>query len=373
MTEISSIEVALGERSYDIRIGRGLIGKAGRHLAPLLGEHGSLGDVVVVTDENVAGLHLAALEQSFKEAGISQRAIVLEPGEHTKDFSHLATLLDDLIGAGISRETMVVALGGGVVGDIAGFAAAIALRGIDFVQIPTTLLSQVDSSVGGKTGINTRDGKNLVGAFYQPRMVLIDVDALDTLPRRQLLAGYAELVKYGLIRDAGFFAWLEEHGPTLIEGDVAARIEAIAQSCHAKAEAVSADEHEHADRALLNLGHTFGHAMEAETGFSDTLLHGEAVALGMELAFDLSAELGFCAEGELARLRDHFDAVGLARDLSIYGFTAERLMAHMHHDKKVQNGRVTFILARAIGQAFIAPDVDMAQVERLLTRRLSQN
>jgi 3-dehydroquinate synthase len=267
MTEINSIEVALGERSYDIHIGRGLIGTAGRHLTPLLGEHGSL------------------------------------------------------IGGGISRGTMLVALGGGVVGDIAGFAAAIALRGIDFVQIPTTLLSQVDSSVGGKTGINTRFGKNLVGTFYQPRMVLIDVQALDTLPRRQLLAGYAETVKYGLIRDAGFFAWLEEHGKALIEGDVAARIEAITRSCRAKAEAVSADEHEHADRALLNLGHTFGHAMEAETGFSDTLLHGEAVALGMELAFELS----------------------------------------------------TVILAHGIGQAFIAPDVDMAQVERLLTRCLSQN
>ncbi len=373
MTEISSIEVALGERSYDIRIGRGLIGQAGRHLAPLLGKHGGLANVVIVTDENVAERHLATLEQSFKEAAISHRAIVLEPGEHTKDFSHLETLLDDLIGAGISRETMLVALGGGVVGDIAGFAAAIALRGIDLVQVPTTLLSQVDSSVGGKTGINSRDGKNLVGAFHQPRMVLIDVEALDTLPRRQLLAGYAEMVKYGLIRDAGFFAWLEQHGKALIEGDVAARIKAIAQSCHAKAEVVSADEHEHGDRALLNLGHSFGHAMEADTGFSDTLLHGEAVALGMELAFGLSVELGLCTESDLTRLADHFDAVGMPRDIARFGFTAERLMSHMRHDKKVQNGLVTFILTRGIGQAFIASDVDMAKVERLLTRCLSQN
>ncbi|MCZ6742249.1 MAG: 3-dehydroquinate synthase [Alphaproteobacteria bacterium] len=371
MTELRTIEVALGERSYEIRIGRGLIAKAGTHLAPLLGAHGIAAEVVVVTDRNVAEHHLAALEESLRASGISQRTIILEPGEQSKDFAHLARLMDDLIGGGLNRDAMVVALGGGVVGDLTGFAAAIALRGVDFVQIPTTLLSQVDSSVGGKTGINTAHGKNLVGAFHQPRMVLADVSALETLPRRELLAGYAEIVKYGLIRDAGFFGWLEEHGAALIEGDVAARMEAVARSCRAKAEVVAADEVEHGERALLNLGHTFGHAMETEIGFSDRLLHGEAVAIGMVLAFELSAQLGLCPKADARRLRAHLDAVGLPADAAGYGFTADALIAHMHHDKKVRGGQITFILAHGIGEAVIAPDVDLGVVERLLTRTLA--
>ena len=371
MTELATIEVALGERSYEIRIGRGLIAKAGAHLAPLLGAHGIAAQVIVVTDRNVAEHHLAALEESLRASGISQRTIILEPGERSKDFAHLTRLMDDLIGGGLNRDAMVVALGGGVVGDLAGFAAAIALRGVDFVQIPTTLLSQVDSSVGGKTGINTAQGKNLVGAFYQPRMVLADVSALETLPRRELLAGYAEIVKYGLIRDAGFFGWLEEHGAALIEGDVAARMEAVARSCRAKAELVAADEFEHGERALLNLGHTFGHAMEAESGFSDRLLHGEAVAMGMVLAFELSARLGLCPEADAARLRAHLKAVGLPADAAKYGFTADSLIAHMHHDKKMRGGQITFILAHGIGEAVIAPDVDLGEVERLLTGTLA--
>ncbi|MEE8083603.1 MAG: 3-dehydroquinate synthase [Alphaproteobacteria bacterium] len=371
MTELSTIEVALGERSYEIRIGRGLIAKAGAHLAALLGAHEIAAQVIVVTDRNVAEHHLAALEESLRASGISQRTIILEPGERSKDFAHLARLMDDLIGGGLNRDAMVVALGGGVVGDLAGFAAAIALRGVDFVQIPTTLLSQVDSSVGGKTGINTAQGKNLVGAFYQPRMVLADVSALETLPRRELLAGYAEIVKYGLIRDAGFFGWLEEHGAALIEGDVAARMEAVARSCRAKAELVAADEFEHGERALLNLGHTFGHAMEAESGFSDRLLHGEAVAMGMVLAFELSARLGLCPEADAARLRAHLKAVGLPADAAKYGFTADSLIAHMHHDKKMRGGQITFILAHGIGEAVIAPDVDLGEVERLLTGTLA--
>ena len=371
MTEFSTIEVGLGERSYEIRIGRGLIAKAGTHLAPLLDVHGNRTGVIVVTDRNVAAHHLAALEDSLRAAKIDQRTVVLEPGEQCKDFAHLARLMDDLIAGGLNRDSMIVALGGGVVGDLTGFAAAIALRGVDFVQIPTTLLSQVDSSVGGKTGINTAYGKNLVGAFYQPRMVLADVSALETLPRREMLAGYAETIKYGLIRDAGFFAWLEEHGAALIEGDVAARIEAVAQSCRAKAEVVAADEFEHGERALLNFGHTFGHAMEAETGFSDRLLHGEAVAIGMVLAFELSVQLGLCPEADAVRLRAHFDAVGLPAEATGYGFTADALIAHMHHDKKIRDGRLTFILANGIGKAMIAPDVDLAEVERLLTRCLA--
>ncbi len=371
MTELSTIEVALGERSYEIRIGRGLIAQAGAHLAPLLGAHGIAAQVIVVTDRNVAEHHLAALEESLRASGISQRTIILEPGERSKDFAHLTRLMDDLIGGGLNRDAMVVALGGGVVGDLAGFAAAIALRGVDFVQIPTTLLSQVDSSVGGKTGINTAQGKNLVGAFYQPRMVLADVSALETLPRRELLAGYAEIVKYGLIRDAGFFGWLEEHGAALIEGDVAARMEAVSRSCRAKAELVAADEFEHGERALLNLGHTFGHAMEAESGFSDRLLHGEAVAIGMVLAFELSARLGLCPEADAARLRAHLKAVGLPADAAKYGFTADSLIAHMRHDKKMRGGQITFILAHGIGEAVIAPDVDLGEVERLLTGTLA--
>ncbi len=268
MNSHSTIDVALGDRSYEIRIGEGLLAEAGAHLAPLLGEHAARRHVTIVTDANVAALHLDTLTRALDAAKITHRAIVLDPGEHTKDFTHLAKLLDDWLDLGIERRSMIVALGGGVVGDLTGFAAAIALRGIDFVQMPTTLLSQVDSSVGGKTGINTRHGKNLVGAFYQPRLVLADIDVLDTLPPRELRAGYAEVVKYGIIRDPGFFAWLEKHGPALIAGDHAARTEAVAISCQAKADVVSADEREQGERALLNLGHTFGHAMEAESGFS---------------------------------------------------------------------------------------------------------
>lgn len=371
MSEFSTIVVALGERSYEIRIGRGLIAEAGTHLAPLLGARGTGAEMIVVTDRNVAEHHLGGLEDSLRASGISSRTIILQPGEQSKDFAHLARLMDDLIGAGLTRDSMVVALGGGVVGDLAGFAAAIALRGVDLVQIPTTLLAQVDSSVGGKTGINTAHGKNLVGAFYQPRMVLADVTALETLPRRELLAGYAEILKYGLIGDAGFFAWLEEHGAALIEGDATARLEAVARSCRAKAQVVAADEVERGERALLNLGHTFGHAMEAETGFSDRLLHGEAVAMGMVLAFELSAQMGLCPEADAKRLRAHLEAVGLAADAAGYGFTADALIGHMRHDKKMRGGRITFILAHGIGEAVIAPDVEFAQVERLLTRALA--
>ncbi len=372
MSRHDTIAVELGDRSYDIRIGMDLLAAAGDHLAPLLGEHGARRRVVIVTDANVAGLHLGTLERSLDAAAIGHRAIVLEPGEHTPEFAQLEALLDDLLGGGIERATLLVALGGGVIGDITGFAAAIALRGIDFVQMPTTLLAQVDSSVGGKTGINTRQGKNLVGAFYQPRMVLADIGVLDTLPRRELLAGYAEVVKYGVIRDAGFFAWLEKHGPALIDGDHAARAEAVAVSCKAKADIVSADEREQGERALLNLGHTFGHAMEAETGFSDKLLHGESVALGMVLALQLSERLGLCPDGRAARLIGHLEAVGLPASPAPYGFDADRLIAHMQHDKKVHAGKLTFILAAEIGKGVISRDVPTADVRALLGERLAR-
>ncbi|MFT5538728.1 MAG: 3-dehydroquinate synthase [Alphaproteobacteria bacterium] len=366
MSKYSTIEVALGDRSYEIRVGEGLLAAAGEHLGPLLGEHTSQRRVTIITDTNVAALHLTTVEQALSAADIGHRTVVLDPGEHTKDFDHLSRLIDDLLDRDIERSSMLVALGGGVVGDLTGFAAAIALRGIDFVQLPTTLLSQVDSSVGGKTGINTRHGKNLVGAFYQPRMVLADIGVLDTLPRRELLSGYAEVAKYGVINDAGFFQWLENHGTALIDGDPQARQEAVTTSCQAKANIVSSDEREQGERALLNLGHTFGHAMEAETGFSDTLIHGEAVAIGMVLALALSERTGLCPPGRAARLKAHLDAVGLPSSPKGYGFTADNLIAHMRHDKKVHAGSLTFILANDIGQGKIVRDVLLEDVACLL-------
>ncbi len=371
MSKHSTIEVSLGDRSYEIRIGKDVLATAGEQLAPLLGEHAAGRSVIIVTDANVASLHLTTLEASLDASCIAHRTIVMEPGEHTKDFAHLERLLDDILGGGIERGSMLVAFGGGVIGDLTGFTAAIALRGIDFVQIPTTLLAQVDSSVGGKTGINTRQGKNLVGAFYQPRMVLADIGALATLPTRELLAGYAEVVKYGVIRDAGFFQWLEKNGSDLIGGNEALREEAVAVSCKAKADVVSTDEREQGERALLNLGHTFGHAMEAETGFSDTLLHGESVAIGMVLALELSERLGLCPEGRAARLARHLDAVGLPSGPAGYGFDADRLIAHMQKDKKVHGGKITFILANEIGQGIIARDVPPDAVRKLLMERLA--
>jgi 3-dehydroquinate synthase len=365
--------VGLGARAYEIVIGEGLIADAGRHVQPLL----RLPRVAIVTDANVAARYLDAFRASLDRAGIASETITLPPGEGTKDFTHLENLAEHILAFGIERASTLVALGGGVVGDLTGFAAAVLLRGIDFIQVPTTLLAQVDSAVGGKTGINTRQGKNLVGAFHQPRLVLADVAALDTLPRRELLAGYAEVVKYGLIGDPGFFAWLEANGAALIAGDRRLRRHAVKTSCAAKAAIVAVDETEKGARALLNLGHTFGHALEAETGFGEALLHGEAVAVGLALAFDFSARLGLCPSEDAARVRRHFAAVGLPADLAQIrergrkpGWTAGTLMAHMGRDKKVAGGRLTFILARGIGQAFIYHDVDTADLARFLEERL---
>jgi 3-dehydroquinate synthase len=348
----------LGERSYDILVGDDLLADAGHLMAPVLHQK----RVIIVTDETVAGLHLATLERACDSAGITYEALVLPPGEQTKDFTHLDGLVDRLLAAKIERSGTLVALGGGVIGDLTGFAAAITLRGLDFVQIPTTLLAQVDSSVGGKTGINTRHGKNLVGSFHQPRLVLADTEALSTLPRRELLAGYAEVVKYGLIDDPAFFAWLEGHGTAVIEGDLAARRHAVMTSCAAKAAMVAADEREAGARALLNLGHTFGHALEAETGYSGELLHGEGVAIGLVMAFDLSAHLGLCPAEDAARLRRHLAAVGLPTGLETVAgraWNVERLL------------RITFVLARGIGRAFLADDVDLADVRALLTNAIA--
>jgi 3-dehydroquinate synthase len=366
----SSLRVALADRSYDILVGEGLLAAAGQQIAPLLERK----RVVIVTDENVARLHLAAVERSLDSSGIAYEAFVLPPGEKTKDFTHLENLVDRLLEAKVDRGTQLVALGGGVIGDLTGFAASIVLRGLDFIQIPTTLLAQVDSSVGGKTGINTARGKNLVGSFHQPRLVLADTEALSTLPPRELLAGYAEVVKYGLINDPEFFGWLESHGPAVIDGNPAARRRAVLASCANKAAVVADDERESGHRALLNLGHTFGHALEAEFGYGDHLLHGEAVAIGMALAFDLSTRLGLCPPDETARVRRHLAAIGLPTGLEALGgqiLSARALLDHMSRDKKVRDGKITFVLARGIGQAFLSQEVNLADVEALLNSTLA--
>ncbi len=364
------LEVRLGERAYHILIGDGLIANAAEHVGPLLSES----RVVVVSDRNVEEHHLAPFLDSLGAAGIAAVTLVLPPGEGTKDFLYLQELVDKVLAAGIERRTMLVAFGGGVIGDLAGFVAAIALRGIDFIQIPTTLLAQVDSSVGGKTGINTSHGKNLIGAFHQPRLVLADTGALDTLPRRQLLAGYAEVLKYGLIGDADFFAWCEGNAKAVLGGDAEARRHAVRTSCEAKAAIVAEDEREQGRRALLNLGHTFGHALEAETGYGDALLHGEAVAVGCVLAFELSARMGLCEAADGARLRTHLESVGLPASLKGIAsdqWSAEKLIRHMHKDKKVAGGAITFILARGIGQAFISHDVGVDDVTAVLNDALA--
>jgi 3-dehydroquinate synthase len=362
---IERLRVELDERGYDILVGPGLIADAGRYILPLMRRH----QAVIVTDETVAKVHLKPLTQSLEAAGIAHHTIVLPPGEGTKDLAHFGRLIDDVLACNIERGTMLVALGGGVVGDICGFAAATLLRGIDFVQIPTTLLAQVDSSVGGKTAINTAAGKNLLGAFYQPRLVLADSGALATLPRRELLAGYAETVKYGLIADAGFFDWLDAEGRRVCGLEFAALNRAVITSCRMKAEIVAEDERETGDsRALLNFGHTFGHALEAETGFGDALLHGEAVALGMVLAFDFAVRQGICTGQDATRVRRHIAAIGLPTELSAIGLAGkpDALLAHMAKDKKVRDGRITLILPRRIGDAYVARDATPADLRAFL-------
>jgi 3-dehydroquinate synthase len=330
------------------------------------------GRLVVVTDESVAALHLATLAAGLP--GIRLETIVLPPGEATKDWAHLQLVVERLLELGVERSDAVVALGGGVIGDLVGFACSMLKRGCRFVQVPTTLLAQVDSSVGGKTAINAKAGKNLVGTFHQPVAVLIDPQVLATLPRRELMAGYAEVVKYGLINDAAFFAWCEANGAAVLNGDSAAQIHAIAHSCRAKAAIVAADERETDDiRALLNLGHTFGHAFEAETGFSSRLLHGEAVALGMVQAFRLSARLDLCAPADAERVTAHFADLGFTTEPGALNLdcTAARLVAHMTHDKKMSGGRLAFILARGIGQSFVSRDVELPAVEAFLAQQLA--
>lgn len=359
------VAVALAERSYDILIGPALLGQAGRHVGPLLPRPFA----AIVTDATVAGLHLDALRSGLAAAGIDSEAVVLPAGEATKSMAHLATLLERLLELKVERDDLVIALGGGVIGDLAGFAAAVLRRGVGYVQVPTTLLAQVDSSVGGKTGVNAPQGKNLIGAFHQPRLVLADTDVLGTLPSRDLLAGYGEVVKYGLLGDEAFFGWLEANGPRLAAGQPEARAYAVRRCCEMKAAIVARDETERGDRALLNLGHTFGHALEAATGYSDRLLHGEGVAIGCALAFEVSARMGLCSQEAPSRVRAHLDAMGMKKDLAdIPGDLPgpDALIELMRQDKKVRQGRLTFILARGIGQAFTTRDADMGVVRAVL-------
>ena len=372
-TNDAAVTVALGERAYDIHVGRGLLARAGELCAPVLKQR----RVFIVTDSNVAPLYLAPLTNSLKAAGIRADHFVVPAGEASKDFAHLEHLLDAMLAAKCERGTMIVALGGGVVGDLTGFAASVLLRGVDFIQIPTTLLSQVDSSVGGKTGINTKAGKNLVGAFHQPKLVLADTDVLGTLPRRELLAGYAEVAKYGLLGDTAFWGWLETNGAAALAGGDNAHPflrHCIVASCEAKARIVAADEKESGERALLNLGHTFGHAFEAEMGYGGELLHGEAVAMGMVMAFDISARMGLSPTADTARIRAHFAKVGLPVAPPKQGprgaITPAMLMAHMTQDKKMKDGKLTFVLARGIGKAFLSNDVPVAMLEDTLKAAL---
>ncbi|SDX41484.1 3-dehydroquinate synthase [Roseicitreum antarcticum] len=351
------VHVALGARAYDVVIGTGLLADAGGLIAPLLHRP----RVAVLTDETVAGLHLEALRAGLAAAGVSMTALALPPGEGTKNWTQLGRAAEWLLAQQVERRDMVVALGGGVIGDLAGFAASVLRRGVRFVQIPTSLLAQVDSSVGGKTGINTPQGKNLIGAFHQPSLVLADIDLLSTMPPRDFLAGYGEVVKYGLLGDLAFFEWLEAHAPAMAAGDVAARLRAVTRAVQMKAEIVARDETEQGERALLNLGHTFCHALEAATGYDGArLLHGEGVAIGCALAFDLSARMGLCAQETPGRVRAHLRAMGMKTDLGdIPGDLpgAGDMMALMAQDKKVQDGKMRFILARGIGAAFVSDAV----------------
>jgi len=368
-----TVNVALGERAYDIVIGRDLLPSLGKRIAAL--RPGAR--TAIVTDRTVASHWLEKTEASLAEAGIPTSRIVVDEGEGSKSYAGLEKVSEALIGVRIERNDLVVALGGGVVGDLAGFAAAILRRGVDFVQVPTSLLAQVDSSVGGKTGINSPQGKNLLGAFHQPVLVVADTRVLDTLSPRQFRAGYAEVAKYGLLGDAAFFNWLEaNHGDIFAGGS--AREHAIATSCRAKAAIVARDERETGDRALLNLGHTFGHALEAATGFSDRLFHGEGVAIGMVLAAEFSAEAGMISGDDAARIKSHLAAVGLPTSLQdIAGFSqegladADTLMALMAQDKKVKRGRLVFILLQAIGRAAIVSDVEPSRVRDFLRQKLA--
>lgn len=375
-TEPIVVNVALGDRAYDVVIGRGELATLGSRVAAL--RPGAR--AAIVTDATVAAHHLAAAEAALAAAGVASSRVVVPAGEASKSFAMLERVCDALIAARIERGDLIVALGGGVIGDLTGFASSVVRRGVDFVQVPTTLLAQVDSSVGGKTAINSTQGKNLVGAFYQPILVIADTALLDTLPEREFRAGYAEVVKYGLLGDLSFFEWLEANwrevfagGPE--RGNLAAPREfAIQKSVQAKAEIVRRDERETGDRMLLNLGHTFGHAFEAAAGFSDRLLHGEAIGLGMSLTFEFSARRGLIAQAEAERAIRHLAATGLpthVKDTAGPHPDVDTLMELIAQDKKVRRGKLTFILVRGIGQAFVTRDVEASEVREFLFEKLA--
>ncbi len=360
------LRVELGERSYDIVVGERLLAQAGEHIAPLLKGK----NVIIVSDKTVARHYLHRLTGALEEKGIRTRVALVKEGDHNKSLREYARLMEALLEQKPDRQTTLIALGGGVVGDITGFAASTLLRGVDFIQIPTTLLAQVDSSVGGKTGINSRWGKNLIGTFYQPELVLADVGTLDTLPRRELLCGYAETLKYGLINDKAFYEWLEMRGKLLLDGDVELRTKAILKSCGAKAAIVAADERESGQRALLNFGHTFGHALEAATGYSKKLLHGEAVAIGMAMAFSISVEMGLCPREDYERVLAHYKLTGLpASPTTVRArWDINALMESFTRDKKAKDGKLTFILTRGIGKAFVTQEVGRNQLRDTLAQ-----
>ncbi len=357
-----TLRVTLSHHSYDIVIGERLLTKAGQYIKPILPGN----NVIIISDETVAKFYLHRLVNSLEEEGIRHRSIIVKAGEATKSLDNFTALMEQLLEQKPDRKTVLIALGGGVIGDLTGFAASVLLRGVPFIQIPTTLLAQVDSSVGGKTGINSKWGKNLIGSFHQPLLVLSDTATLTTLPPRELLAGYAEVLKYALISDAAFFDWLDTHTTTDLS-------QAIYHSCKAKASIVEADEKEQKDiRALLNLGHTFGHALEAECGYDGTLLHGEAVAIGMVMAFELSAQLGLCPASDVEKIKAHYAKTGLpASPLTIRThWNIDALMEHFTRDKKAYAGKLTFILARGIGQSYVARDVDSDAIRQLLVNLL---
>jgi len=365
LRSMTTIHVALGARAYNVHVGAGLLARAGELIAPFAPS----GRVFVVTDENVARLHLQTLAASLEAANLAAHVTTLPAGEQSKSFSGLEHTLRTLLEQGINRKDLIIAFGGGVIGDLAGLAAGLVKRGVDFVQIPTTLLAQVDSSVGGKTAIDTPEGKNLVGLIHQPKLVIADLDVLAKLPKRELRAGYAEIVKIGLIADAPFFDWCEANAAALLAGDPQTLAHAIAAAIAFKARVVERDETEQGERALLNLGHTFAHALEGHAGYDGALLHGEAVAAGMALAFQLSAQLGLCSEADAARVRAHLTAAGFITDLrQLPGapFAPARLLQLAAADKKAEAGKLTFILARGIGRAFIERDTPADAVRALL-------
>jgi 3-dehydroquinate synthase len=367
---MQTVNVPLGDRSYDILIGPDLLGAAGHHVRSVSRDD----RLVVVADADVAKIHGPRLIASLSEAGFKVDLLETPPGEGSKGFQTFSDLLERTLALGIDRRTTIVAFGGGVTGDLAGFVAAVLLRGLDFIQIPTTLLAQVDSSVGGKTAINAKAGKNLIGAFHQPKLVLADLDVLTTLPRRELVAGYAEVLKYGLIDRPAFFDWLNENGPGALDGDLDLLGHAVAECCRAKAEVVAADEKEAGRRALLNLGHTFGHAFEAEAGYDGGLLHGEGVAIGMALAFRHSARLGLLDPRVAEQVEASLAAIGLPIRPDMSGNrpapTVDALLGRMRKDKKALDGKVTLVLARGIGEAFVYPDADVAPIEATLAEAL---